>query len=86
MSVFFLETPSGTVQLEGDLSAGDIALEVMATLLNDQNPWCRLWVEGQREWLSQWTVMERGDDGCPQWIASSEFDGKASVIDNRRRP
>lgn len=86
MNKFYLETPSGTDVLEGDLSAEELALEVMATLLNDQDPWCRLWVEGNPDWLSTWTVLERNEDGCPQYISSVEFDGTTHVIDNRKRP
>ena len=82
--IFFLETPEGSTELEGELSVEDIAIEGMTVLLNGQE-WARLWVAGQREWLNQWTVMERNESGCPQWIACREFDGTMTMIDNRRR-
>lgn len=82
MSQFVLETPSGIDILDGDLSIEDITLEVMACLLNDQEPWVRLWAESQREWITQWAVMERDKDLVPVKILAREFDGTVTLIEN----
>jgi len=75
-----LETPSGNVSLGEDPDHDDIALEIMACLLNDQDPWVRLWYSSDSHWTTQWTVIERNEDGIPVIIASSEFDGETQVI------
>lgn len=78
----YLQTPSGNVTLDDSLTEEEIALEVMACLINDQDPWVRLVSSNLSEWLSQWTVMERDSEGIPVKIASTEFDGETQVIDN----
>lgn len=78
----YLVTPSGNVTLDDELTSDDIAMEVMACLLNDQDPWCRLAATTQESWITQWTVMERDANGVPVKLASIEFDGTTQVIDN----
>lgn len=85
MTEFYLETPCGKDRLEDDLNAEDIACEVVAALLNDQEPWCRLYAQGNPRWVTQWTVMERSESLTPTKIAVREFDGSVSIFDNSRR-
>lgn len=82
VTVYFLETPTETYQLVRIESREDVALEVLAALLNDQEPWCRLWIQGNRHWVNRYTVMERDAELVPTQILSEQFDGTTGMIRN----
>jgi hypothetical protein len=73
-----LETPQGEISLDGCDTEIEAAQLVMA-LLAEGHDWVRM-LSSDRQWSSQWTVLERNEKGLPLQIACLEFDGNAGVI------
>lgn len=78
----YLETKTHNMFLVNCDSFDDAAVVVYG-LLAEGYSWVRLRSEDNEDWLSEWTVIERGVDGCPTQIGFRGFDGALEVIDNR---
>jgi hypothetical protein len=78
----YLETDRHAMFLVNGESFEDAAAWVLELLVEGW-PWVRLRSEDETAWISEWTVIERGDDGIPTQIGYRGFDGALEVIDNR---
>lgn len=78
----YLECGPGKITLAECLSYEERAGIVLGMLIAG-SPWVRLRSEDNEDWVSEWTVIERGPTGVVKQIGFRGFDGALEVIDNR---